>query len=65
MESCSNLLLIFKRIKQSTGNPLINDALALHVHISMIDGKIVFQAQQCTKPNRVAPKSWQGRASGR
>jgi hypothetical protein len=65
MDLCSNSLLILKRIKQSTGNPVINDALALHIHISMIDGKLVFQAQQCTNPNRVAQKIWQSRASGR
>jgi hypothetical protein len=38
--------LIRKIRKQSSGNPEMNTAQALHNHISMIEGKCVFQAKQ-------------------
>jgi hypothetical protein len=62
---CSNRLLARRSKKQSSGNAVISDALALHIHISMIDAKLVFQAQQWSAPNKIAQMSCHSRTSGR
>jgi hypothetical protein len=59
------MLLTLSRKKQITGNPVTNTALALHIHISISEGKVVFQAKQCTTPNKLAQMNCPARASGR
>jgi hypothetical protein len=59
------MLLTLSRKKQITGNPATYNALALHIHISIIEGKVAFQAKQCITPNTMAQMSCPARTSGR
>jgi hypothetical protein len=58
--------LIAHRSTQKTGGKTVIDtALALHIHISTVEGNLAFQATQCTPPKREAEIIWKPMTNGR